>query len=78
MKAKKNIDAFEFTYFIRGELFVLIDFLLTSNFNIKSKHQEKISSNEMQAITSICELYCNLYDYWITSLPDLFSTVKFK
>ena len=69
------MSAFQFTHFIRGELFVYIDMILTSNFALKKDQGVKVSKQEMKDILGLCEFYCKLYYSWLLALPDTFEAV---
>ena len=69
------MPAFEFTHFIRGELFVYIDIILTSNFHLKRDQGVKVSKQEMEDILEVCKFYCKFYHSWLLALPDTFEAV---
>ena len=71
----KSMSAFEFTQFVRGELFVIIDGLLTSNFQFKREQNAPVSEAELRVIQELCESYCRLYCKWLSLLPELYSSV---
>ena len=73
LKKIDTISAFDFTHFVRGELFVYVDMLLTSNF--KEKNPEDIEAEEIDSIIETCKMYCDLYHTWLTVLPKTFKDV---
>jgi hypothetical protein len=75
LKDIESLPAFKFTHFMRGELFVYIDMILTSNFHLKEENNAMITKEEMEDILEICKLYCNLYHHWLLSLPNTFKAV---
>jgi len=77
LKAIENIDPLDFTQFVRGEVFVLIDSLLTSNFAKKRHQRKEAKTKEIETILKLCEAYCNLYSEWLSILPDWYSIVFF-
>lgn len=70
------ISAFQFSQFVRAELFVYIDMLLTSNFHMKKENQAEVSESELNDILEICESYCKLYHNWLLALPETFKAVS--
>jgi len=71
----KSLDAFMFTQFVRGHLFVLVDSLLTSNFQNKEFQKPKIESKDITHIVALCDAYCQLYCKWLNLLPNYFVAV---
>ena len=69
------MDPFLFTHFIRADLFIFLDSLLTSNFEKKHSEKIKIEDKEIIAIDNFCVLICQLYCKWLSLLPNLFSLV---
>ncbi len=66
-----GMPAFDFTQLVRGELFVLADSLLTSNFQMKFEQSVSVPDAELQIILDFCDHYCQLYCKWLAALPDL-------
>ena len=75
LKDIKSISPFEFTHFIRGDLFVFIDILLTANFKLKL--EMKIEKEELLDIKDLCESYCEFYMEWLMALPSTYEKVIF-
>ena len=71
----KETPAFEFRHFIRGELFVYIDMILTTNFHLKKEGGADIPKQEVEDILEICKFYCKLYHSWLAALPNTFEAV---
>ena len=71
----ETMDPFQFTHFVRGSLFFLIDSLLASNFQIKEEQGGVIDDKELPSILDLCKNYCELYIKWLTLLPSLFGSV---
>jgi len=72
-----KFTAFEFTHFVRAELFVLIDSLLTTNFLIKYDQNIPIEDRELRTILELCDAYCKLYVKWLSILPKIYGSVFF-
>lgn len=75
---KTNLDSlkpWDFTQFVRGELFVLIDSLLTTSFSQKKVANVKVPLNEMNLILNLCEGYVVLYCKWLQKLSIFQSAV---
>jgi len=70
-----NVSAFEITHFLRGELFVLMDCLLTTNFMLKYMQGVETPKAELKHILEVCDSYCLLYATWLSVLPNLFDAV---
>lgn len=75
LKTPESIDPFEFAQFVRGELFVLVDSLLTSHFTRKQQQNAKSGKTEVESVLGLCEVYCVLYEEWLKVLPKLYSAV---
>ena len=75
LKTYNSIDPFEFTQFVRGRLFILIDSLLTSNFSIKAEHYMCAEKEELLSIVKLCETYIKFYNEWLSLLPRLYQSV---
>jgi len=77
LKTPENIDPLDFTQFVRGKVFVLIDSLLTSNFVKKSHQRKETKREEIESILKLCKIYCNLYSEWLSVLPNYYHIVLF-
>ena len=72
LKAK---DAFEFTHLVRGELFLLVDSLLSSHFQAHEANKVPVEESQIRLIVEFCDNYCKLYCKWLSLLPPLFQMV---
>ena len=72
-----SVNPWEFTQFVRGELFVLIDSLLSTSFYQKRLANAKVSQNEMKTILTLCEKYVLLYCKWLQKLSAFQNDVLF-
>lgn len=75
MASPGNASAFDITQFLRGELFVLIDCLLTTNFALKYMQRVEVQKPELAHILEVCDAYCALYGAWLSALPGFFDAV---
>ena len=72
----QNCDnPWDFTHFVRGNLFVLTDSLLTSYFRRKLAKKEDIPVKEIKQIISFTEEYIKFYCKWLESLADIYVSV---
>lgn len=71
----ETMDPFLFTHFVRGNLFFLVDSLITSNFHIKEEHGATVDEKELHEIFALCNNYCQLYCKWLSLIPNLFGSV---
>jgi len=71
-----SILAFEFSHYVRCELFIFIDSLLTTNFTFKKSQKIEIEGEELKAILLLCQDYCELYCEWLHNLPKVLSSVS--
>ncbi len=69
-----GLPPFEFSLFVRGELFVLIDSLLTSYFYRKALKEYVVS--DMKLILNLCDDYVKLYCKWLYLLPRFYHSVS--
>eukprot|EP00826_Nyctotherus_ovalis_P003160 TRINITY_DN1063_c0_g1_i10.p2 TRINITY_DN1063_c0_g1~~TRINITY_DN1063_c0_g1_i10.p2 ORF type:complete len:172 (-),score=30.76 TRINITY_DN1063_c0_g1_i10:330-845(-) len=71
-----SIPAFEFSHYIRCELFLFIDSLLTTNFTFKKSQGIEVEEKELRSILALCEIYCGFYCHWLANLPKVVSVVR--
>ncbi len=71
----KLLDPLEFTHFVRGELFVILDSALTSHFNAKKTTYSHFPLPAVEAILALSDAYLQLYCKWLKRLPELVSAV---
>ena len=73
LKKPKELNAFDFTHYVRGELFVHIDTLLTTYF--EKANPLDITEAQLSEIFNIFESYCVFYCNWLGILQNYFQDV---
>ena len=68
----RSLPPWDFTQFVRGELFVLLDSLLTTYFaRVDNPNVQNWPATELKLIFDLWDAYLQLYCQWLEELPSL-------
>jgi hypothetical protein len=72
----KSLSAYEFTNFVRGELFVAIDCLMTTLFDSPASNAAIKTEADLALPFELFKAYIQLYCLWLKILPDICGVVS--
>lgn len=71
----EECTGFWYTHFVRGELFVYVDSMVTSYFQEKATANAEATHLELRSAINTCDAYCRLYCSWLVDIKKYFSDV---